>query len=331
MLQSHRRLMSLLLLCCALIFAGTPVTALASSRHGKMKRISYSKRVIVDPLDAWTPNVAALPPLRANVALVMDLANGEVLLDKNSRVQLPIASITKLMTAVVVLDSRLLMNEPLTIAAEDVDFLRHSTSHLQVGTTLVRSDVMRLALMASENRAAAALARNYPGGTAAFVARMNRKALSLGMTHTHFDDPTGLSNGNYATAQDLARLVAAAGDYDAIRNYTTSAEFTIYPLAGQSPRSFHNTNPLVKSASWEILVSKTGFTNEAGKCLVMKAKVGQHPVVIVLLDSAGGQSRIADANRVRKWLEQLPAIRNAIANQEQPREAPAAPTVAYSS
>lgn len=246
--------------------------------------------------------------LRSNSALIIRADTGDVLFEKNSGAVVPIASLTKLMTAVVLLDSKLALDMPVTVEDGDVDMLRHSLSHLPVGVTATREELLRLALMASENRAASALARTYPGGLPAFVARMNRKAASLGMTHTHYGDSTGLSNDNYSTAQDLAKLVAAASQYPLIREFTTTDTFTFTPLAGGRPRQYANTNPLVKSDSWDIAVSKTGFTNEAGKCLVMKANIGKAPVVIVLLDAAGSQTRIGDANRVRKWLEAHPEV-----------------------
>ncbi len=246
--------------------------------------------------------------LRSNSALIIRADTGDVLFEKNSGAVVPIASLTKLMTAVVLLDSKLALDMPVTVEDGDVDMLRHSLSHLPVGVTATREELLRLALMASENRAAAALARTYPGGLPAFVARMNRKAASLGMTHTHYGDSTGLSNDNYSTAQDLAKLVAAASQYPLIREFTTTDTFTFNPLAGGRPRQYANTNPLVKSDNWDIAVSKTGFTNEAGKCLVMKANIGKAPVVIVLLDATGSQTRIGDANRVRKWLEAHPEV-----------------------
>lgn len=248
----------------------------------------------------------ALDDIKSNAVMVQHAETGDVIFAKNAQMPVPIASLTKLMTATVLLDAKLALDMPLTIEDADVDYLRHSTSHMPVGVTGTREDFLRLALMASENRAAAALARTYPGGTAAFVARMNRKAMSLGMTHTHYADSSGLSNGNYSTAEDLAKLVAAASKYPLIRQFSTTDKYTFTPLAGGNQRQFGNTNPLVKNGDWDIDLSKTGFTNEAGKCLVMKARIDREPVVIVLLDSQGKMTRVGDAQRVKKWLESHP-------------------------
>lgn len=239
--------------------------------------------------------------LQSRAAVVMNAETGEVLYSKNSDRTMPIASITKLMTAMVVLDAHLPMNEAITISQADVDTLRHTSSRLTVGTTLPRSEVMLLALMASENRAAAALARTYPGGTAAAVAAMNRKARELGMHHTHFLDSTGLHSENSASPSDLVRMVKAARAYPEIHQYSTTVEHIVH--TGGRVLAYHNTNALVKNDTWTIEVSKTGFINEAGKCLVMQARIKTQPVVIVLMDSAGRYTRIGDANRVKKWLE----------------------------
>ncbi len=239
--------------------------------------------------------------LESRAAVVMNAETGELLYSKNPDRTMPIASITKLMTAMVVLDARLPMDEPITISQADVDTLRHTSSRLTVGTTLTRSDVMLLALMSSENRAAAALARTYPGGTAAAVSAMNRKARELGMTHTHFMDGTGLHSENAASPTDLVRMVKAARAYPEIHEYSTQADHTVYSHG--RALAYHNTNALVKNNTWNIEVSKTGFINEAGKCLVMQARINTTPVVIVLMDSAGRYTRIGDANRVKKWME----------------------------
>ncbi len=239
--------------------------------------------------------------LESRAAVVMNAETGELLYSKNSERTMPIASITKLMTAMVVLDARLPLDEPITISQEDVDTLRHTSSRLTVGTTLPRSDVMLLALMSSENRAAAALARTYPGGTAAAVAAMNRKAREIGMTHTRFLDGTGLHSENSASPTDLVRMVKAARAYPEIHEYSTQADHTVYSRG--RALAYHNTNALVKNDTWTIEVSKTGFINEAGKCLVMQARINTTPVVIVLMDSAGRYTRIGDANRVKKWME----------------------------
>lgn len=247
------------------------------------------------------PEAQASLYLQSRAAVVMNAETGEVLYSKNPDRTMPIASITKLMTAMVVLDARLPLDENITITDADVDTLRHTSSRLAVGTTLPRRDVLLLALMASENRAAAALARTYPGGTAAAVAAMNRKAHELGMTHTQFLDSTGLHSENSASPTDLVRLVTTARAYPEIHQFSTTAEHVVYSRG----RALHyrNTNMLVKNEDWNIEVSKTGFINEAGKCLVMQARIKSKPVVIVLMDSAGRYTRIGDANRVKQWLE----------------------------
>jgi D-alanyl-D-alanine endopeptidase (penicillin-binding protein 7) len=201
----------------------------------------------------------------------------------------------------VVLDAWPDLRAPISITEDDIDHLRGSHSRLQPGATMTQETALLLALMSSENRAAHALARHYPGGMAAFVATMNDKALSLGMSHTRFEEPTGLSSNNVSTARDLAKLVAAAYRYPLIREFSTKAKVTV-EIAGR-PLEFRNTNPLVKNASWNVGLSKTGYIQEAGKCLVMQARVADRPVVIVLLDSVGELTRVGDANRIRRWME----------------------------
>ena len=239
--------------------------------------------------------------LKSSAALVMDQQSGETLYGKNIDVVHPMASITKLMTAMVTLDANLDPNEVISVADEDVDVLRNSSSRLRVGASATREEMLRLALMASENRAASALARTYPGGRANFIVAMNRKAQMLGLAGTHYDDPTGLSSTNVSTAEDLGRLVRAAHQYDKIREFTTTARY-VATVSGR-PMQFHNTNRLVDSPGWDIGLSKTGFINEAGRCLVMQAKLAGRAVVIVLLDSFGTYTRVADATRIRNWLE----------------------------
>jgi len=240
--------------------------------------------------------------LKSTSALVLDQSGQRVLYGKNVDWVVPIASITKLMTALVVLDSGLPLDEPLTISKEDRDGLKGTRSRLAVGMKVTRDDLLRLALMASENRAAAALARAHPGGTPAFVAAMNRKAGELGMWHSRFVDGTGLSNGNVSNAQDLSRLVGAAYQHPLIREYTTDTQYTVR-LANGRKMQFSNSNRLVRNAGWEIGLSKTGYISEAGRCLVMQAQIAATPVIIVLLDSWGHLTRIADANRIKKWIE----------------------------
>jgi D-alanyl-D-alanine endopeptidase (penicillin-binding protein 7) len=225
-----------------------------------------------------------------------------VLFAKNIDAVVPIASLTKLMTAMVALDAQLPLSEMTVITKEDVDTIKHTQSRLHVGAMLTRGDLLRLALMSSENRAAAALSRAYPGGRSAFVAAMNRKATKLGMWHTEFVDGTGLSSANVSTAENLARLVRAAHGYPLIREFTTDSHYTVTLFSGQKLQ-YANTNRLVKNPHWTIGLSKTGYISEAGRCLVLQATIAATPVIIVLLDSWGTLTRIGDANRVKRWME----------------------------
>jgi D-alanyl-D-alanine endopeptidase (penicillin-binding protein 7) len=234
-------------------------------------------------------------------ALVIDQNTGQSLLEKQPDTVTPIASISKLMTAMVVLDAKLDLQELVSIGNEDVDGLKGTRSRLPVGTSMTRETAMLLALMSSENRAANSLGRHYPGGLPAFVQAMNKKALALGMTNSRFEEPTGLSSNNVSTAHDLARMVAAAARYPEIRAFSTTSEARV-DLNGRLT-DFHNTNALVRSDTWEIGVSKTGYISEAGRCLVMQARVADKPVVIVLLDSVGKMTRVGDANRIKRWME----------------------------
>jgi serine-type D-Ala-D-Ala endopeptidase (penicillin-binding protein 7) len=228
----------------------------------------------------------------------------------------------------VVLDAGQSLDEILSVEIADLDILKGSRSRLRLGAGLPRLEMLRLALMASENRAASSLARNYPGGTAAFVTAMNQKARSLGMSQTRFSDPTGLSSGNVATANDLARMVQAAATYPLIRQFTTTPSHYVEVWPTGQLLGFNNTNSLVKSSEWDIQVSKTGFIREAGKCLVMLATIASRPVIIVLLDSYGRLTRIGDANRVKHWLETGQALPPSAAIKTGPKvkAAPATPT-----
>lgn len=281
----------------------------SSSKYKTVKYKSSATRVktrlparkavaAVDHYDGTTPL-----KLASAKALVMNQLTGEVLFAKNTNLPTPIASVTKLMTAMVMLDAHLPMDELLYISDEDVDYLKHTTSRLSVGTMLTRGELLQLALMASENRAASALGRHYPGGANAFVKAMNHKAKLLGMGSTRFVDATGLDSNNISTAEDLVKMVDAAYHYPEIRQVSTlpSQEITLY--GRQNPLNFVNTNALVRGGKWDIGLSKTGFINEAGRCLVMQAQISGQPVIIVLLDSAGKLTRIGDANRIRKWVE----------------------------
>jgi D-alanyl-D-alanine endopeptidase (penicillin-binding protein 7) len=239
--------------------------------------------------------------LRSASVLVQDADTGEVVFHKNSEAVVPIASITKLMTAMVTIDRELDMQQRVVLSREDVDLRKGTKSRLRPGTVLTRDELLMLALMASENRAAAALGRTYPEGMAAFVAAMNQKAAELGMTDSRFVDPTGLSSGNVSSARDLAKLVHAAHSYELIREYSTRDRATVSAFG--RPVNFRNTNGLVRNSHWEIGLSKTGYISEAGRCLVMRVRLASKDLIVVLLDSWGKQSRIGDANRLRKWLE----------------------------
>jgi serine-type D-Ala-D-Ala endopeptidase (penicillin-binding protein 7) len=254
--------------------------------------------------------------LKSSVALVVDQDTDQVLFSKNPQAVLPIASITKLMTALVVTEAALPSDELLTISQDDVDMEKGSRSRLRVGTELSRGEMMHLALMASENRAAHALGRHYPGGMAAFVAAMNRKAVELGMADTHYVEPTGLSSANRSSARDLTLLVKAAYTHPNIRELSTSPEAQV--AVGRRQMQFVNTNRLVNNPTWEIGLQKTGYISEAGRCLVMQAELAGRKLIMVLLDSAGKYSRLGDAERIRRWVtagggtvvqSDLPAVR----------------------
>ncbi|MCL4746911.1 MAG: D-alanyl-D-alanine endopeptidase [Burkholderiaceae bacterium] len=239
--------------------------------------------------------------LHSSVALVIDQRSGETLFAKNSQAVLPIASITKLMTALVVLDAGLPLDEPLEISEADLDTEKGTRSRLRFGTRLTRGELMQLALMASENRAAHALGRHFPGGIHAFVAAMNDKADALGMRDSYFVDPTGLSSRNVSNARDLARLVDAAYRYPQAREYSTATQLSVANGSRQS--AFRNTNRLIISPTWDIGLQKTGYISEAGNCLVMQVSIEGRPLVLVLLDATGRLSRFGDAQRLRNWLE----------------------------
>lgn len=295
--------MLLMLLAAAIVGAGVmPVDASAASKkkvrvskHIKpVKHARLSHRRVAD-------SVVSPLALSSSAVLVQDQSTGAVLYEKNPGVVLPIASITKLMTAMVVLDAEPDLQETLAIGDEDVDALKGTHSRLRVGTQLTREEMLRLALMSSENRAASSLSRYYPGGQQAFVSAMNAKAQMLGLADTRFADPTGLRPANVSSPRDLARMVDAAHQYPLIREFTTTTEEAVN-VAGRL-QQFRNTNVLIKNPAWEIGLSKTGFINEAGRCLVMQAWINSKPVIIVLLDSVGKMTRIGDANRIKNWFE----------------------------
>jgi serine-type D-Ala-D-Ala endopeptidase (penicillin-binding protein 7) len=283
-------------------------TSVRSSRSARTTRVSYAPRRAAVAVPA-RPSFGQLSglhetidplALKSSVAFVMDLETNEVLLNKNSQAVLPIASITKLMTALVVTQSGLPLDEMLTISEEDVDTEKGSRSRLTVGTALSRGEMLHLALMSSENRAAHALGRHYPGGLDRFVSAMNAKAQLIGMHDTRYVEPTGLSSSNQSSARDLAMLVKNAHTVPLIRELSTSAEHEV--AVGSRLVQFHTTNRLVLNPSWEIGLQKTGYISEAGQCLVMQARLAGRQLVMVLLDSAGRYSRLGDAERIRKWL-----------------------------
>nr|WP_260986340.1 D-alanyl-D-alanine endopeptidase [Bordetella genomosp. 13] len=278
----------------------------ASKSSPRMKAIAH--KAVADPTEvaaAANPR-ADIAALRSSTAYVQDLETSDVLFAKNENVVRPIASISKLMTALVVVDANLPMDEMLEISDEDVDMLKHSSSRLVVGTQLNRGDMLHLALMSSENRAAHALARNYPGGLPAFVKAMNQKAQALGMSSTHFVEPTGLSSSNVSSPRDLARLVRAASQRPLIHRYSTDTEYDVEVKT--RTQTFRNTNLLVRKPDWDIKVSKTGYISEAGECLVMMARIDGRDVAIVLLDSQGKLSRIGDAVRIRRIVQNQVAM-----------------------
>jgi D-alanyl-D-alanine endopeptidase (penicillin-binding protein 7) len=239
--------------------------------------------------------------LRSSVAYVVDQNTSETLFDKNSRAVVPIASITKLMTAMVVLDSKLPLTDQIEVTDEDRDYEKNTGSRLSVGSVLSREDMLHIALMASENRAAAALSRYYPGARPAFLAAMNAKATQLGMGDTHFENATGLTSQNVSSARDLVKMINAAYQYPMIRKFSTDRSYEVF--TGKRSLAYNSTNALVRNPTWDIGLQKTGFINEAGECLVMQATIHGRPTVIVLLDSSGKYSRFADANRLRTWLD----------------------------
>ncbi len=268
-------------------------------------RLSFGEiaglHALSDPLD-----------LQSSVALVMDQETNEVLLSKNDHAVLPIASLTKLMTGLVISQAHLPMDEMITITQDDVDTEKRSGSRLMVGATLTRREMLHLALMSSENRAAHALGRTYPGGIAAFVSQMNLKARLLGMTSTRYVEPTGLSSKNQSSAHDLAALVNVAHSDPVLREFSTSPGYEV--ALGHKTLQYNNTNRLVHSPSWDIGLQKTGYISEAGRCLVMQTQVSGRKLIMVFLDSAGKFSRLADAERVRNWIEST-GSRNGVASR----------------
>ncbi len=269
--------------------------------HVAVVRVSRPRaRVQREHYRAATVHADSPAALRSSAVMILDPATQAVLFEKNSAATMPIASLTKLMTALVIVEAKQDMNELVTVTDADVDRVKRSSSRLRVGTQLTRTAMLHIALMSSENRAASALGRNYPGGVPAFAAAMNAKAAALGMTRTRYVEPTGLSSENVSTAADLAKLVVAAQRQPLIREYSTDQDYTI--RQGRGATAYRNTNRLISNANWDIDLQKTGYINEAGRCMVLHATIKGRDVVMVFLDAQGKFSRAADANRVRAWL-----------------------------
>jgi serine-type D-Ala-D-Ala endopeptidase (penicillin-binding protein 7) len=288
-----------------LLFAASTVFA-ASADQGRAQR--------VDMKYAGSAGLASPPGLRSSAALVIDTTHASVLYSRNAQVAMPIASITKLMTSLVVMDAGQPLDEQLTVTSDDAVRGRGTASRLTPGTHLTRGDLMHLALMASENRAAHALGRNYPGGIEACVAAMNAKARELGMSSAHFVEPTGLSDENVASPEDLSKLVMAAAKVSAIREYSTDRDYDV--RIGRRMVRFRTTDSLVTRPDWKIEVQKTGYISQAGRCLVMQTVIEDRTVVIVLLNSYGKRTRVADARRIRKWMEATIPMHEAVAPAE---------------
>ena len=282
-------------------------TKSTSTKKAPSKAKKSAKTAVIPAAAASGAAVAASASakggLYSHAIYVQDLSSNRVLYSRNDDEVRPIASISKLMTAIVIVDARLPMDEVITITQDDVDRVKFSSSRLAVGTKLSRQDLLLLSLMSSENRAAHALGRTYPGGMGAFVREMNLKSKSLGMTHTRFVEPTGLSSENVSTPKDLVKLLQASAQRPTIRQYTTSDEHEVRRGKG-SPTLFRNTNALVRKPEWDIKVSKTGYISEAGQCLVMVARINNRDTAIVLLDSGGKSARIGDATRIRQMVQQ---------------------------
>lgn len=282
-------------LVCVWLFCVAPAASFADRLHHyrDVQQIGAEQLLHVNP---------KAPFLRSSAALLMDKRDGITLVGRHIHDRYPIASLTKLMTAMVVLDKELPLDDMITIADRDRDRLRGSPSRLRIGVKLSRRDILLTALAASDNRAAAALARTYPGGRTAFVRAMNEKARRLGMGRTHFADPAGLDNNSVSTASDLAKMVNAAVKYPLIDQFTTTKRFSVRDRRSGRRIAFVNTNRLVRSSKWRIHLSKTGYTDDAGNCLVMQATIAARPVIIVLLDSWGRLSKYGDSARLRAWL-----------------------------
>jgi D-alanyl-D-alanine endopeptidase (penicillin-binding protein 7) len=292
---------TIILLIGALVVGLWLETAAAQEGMVKLAMLGQEQNRLLQPVLSGQLNPKKLR-LRSASALVVD-RSGHQIYGKQAAQPLPIASITKLMTAMVVLDAGLPMGEKITIDKQDRDLLRLTGSRLKYGATLTRGELLKLALMASENRAASALARTFPGSREAFVRAMNDKAGALGMDQSHFADSTGLDAGNVSSARDLVKMVQAAREYGPIRAATTTRSAQVRPYRNRGPLKYNNTNRLLKNKAWKIALSKTGYINEAGRCIVMEAEIAGEPMIIVLLNSFGKLTPFGDSNRIRKWIE----------------------------
>jgi len=282
------------------LFAGTGIAADTPVQLAKLEPASTTTQTIA--ASHWNTLNPKKLKLKSAAALVLD-RNGEAVYSRQVSEPRPIASITKLMTAMVILDSDLDLQEKIAITKDDRDLIQLTGSRLKYGAALTRKQMLQLALMSSENRAANALARTWPRGKAAFVEAMNNKANALGMQASHFIDPAGLDPGNVASAHDTARMVRAAMSYPLIRNATTTRSARVRPYRDRGELRFNNTNRLLKNKSWDIRLSKTGYLNESGRCLVMQTEIDDQPLTIVLLNSFGKLTPFGDSNRIRKWIE----------------------------
>ena len=287
--------------CLPGLFLAT--ATLADETPAQLAKLEPDNRIeATAPPSPWKSLNPKKLKLRSAAAMIVD-QSGQTVYSKQADTPLPIASITKLMTAMVLLDADLPMQAKITIRKQDRDLIQLTASRLEYGATLTRREMLQLALMASENRAANALARTWPKGEQDFIRHMNRKAAALGMHSSHFSDPAGLDPANVASVRDLVKMVRAAYSYPFIRKATTTRSATVRPYKQRGELRYVNTNRLLKNKSWEIGLSKTGYLNESGRCLTMQADIADEPLVIILLNSFGKLTPFGDSNRIRKWIQ----------------------------
>jgi serine-type D-Ala-D-Ala endopeptidase (penicillin-binding protein 7) len=297
-----RTMRHLLLLCCLTAIFHSEILAADENPLQPVSHSPASRTEHSHPTPPWGTLNSRKLVLKSEAALVVD-NNGNEVYAKHGDDPQPIASITKLITAMVILDGKLPMDESISITKADRDLIQLTGSRLGYGATLARKQMLQLALMASENRAANALGRTWPGGKSSFVEAMNHKAHALGMTNSRFQDPAGLDPGNVASARDVVKMVKAAMQYPQIREATTTRSISVRPFKGRGPVTYSNTNRLLKNKTWTIQLSKTGYLNEAGRCLAMHAEIADQSLVIVLLNSFGKLTPFGDSNRIREWIE----------------------------